>query len=460
MTRSLDALLRRLTRGAAGLVAMATLALCGLSPEAAKAEPRGGYIVVDMQTGAILDAYRSQTSLRPASLTKMMTLYLTFEALESGRLRWDQTLVVSGHAASMTGQRLYLRRGERITVGEAIFATAIYSANDAAVVLAEAVGGSEHQFTRLMNDKARLIGMSDTTFATASGLYGPEQFTTPRDMAVLARRLYFDFPDRYEIFGRTSFRFRGRRRGSTNGILSRRGVDGMKTGFTSRAGYNLAASAERDGRRVLVVFMGGPSSRERNNAVLALLDDGFERLQRLEASGRLLAGDRITNRPSGAPLQAPPPTLRASVLPPATDPRFAASSGAFATARIETGRIETGQIADADAEALAASVAESLAARASSSAGGGRFWSVQIGAFRDPGRASDLLRAVLSAHGREAAGAYQSVVPIEQALDGRRITLHRARLTNMDRASADALCAKLQLEGAPCLVVPPAGWTN
>lgn len=444
---------------ASAAIAMA-LVLLSLAAGAAQAGPRGGYIVVDMQSGAVLDSYRSREPMRPASLTKMMTLYLTFEAIRDGELEWDQTLTVSGHAASMTGQRLGLRRGERITVRQAVLATAIHSANDAAVTLAEAVGGSEHDFTVMMTAKARALGMPDTTFGTASGLYAPEQYTTPRDMATLARHLYFDFPENYHIFGRTSFTYRGRRRGATNGLLTRRGVDGMKTGYTRRAGYNLAASALRRNRRVLVVLMGGASSRARNNAVLALLDDGFAEARRRDQRGTLLAGDRLDLTPRGGPLRAPRPT-----------PRFAALRE-----RIDAGAIETASIREApEAAVIAARVTETLATRqvattdlaspeleAVRAEGGGpaRDWSVQIGAFIEEDRANTLLRTVMRRHSEEISGAFQSVLPVERRLNGRDVTLHRARFTGLDRASAAALCVKMSQARQPCVIVPPDGWVN
>jgi D-alanyl-D-alanine carboxypeptidase len=206
----------------------------------------------------------------------MMTLYLTFEAVRDGRLDLDQRLRVSQHAARQPASKLYLKAGQRVPVRDLIRATAIKSANDAAMVLAEGIAGSQRAFGELMTRRARALGMSNSTFLNPHGLTASGHLTTARDMAVLARHLYFDFPQYYNIFGRTSDYAAGKRIWTTNRLLkSYPGADGLKTGYTRAAGYNLAATAQRGDKRVVAILLGGRSSAQRNREVARLLDLGF-----------------------------------------------------------------------------------------------------------------------------------------------------------------------------------------
>lgn len=235
-------------------------------------------IVMDLRDGTVYAATAPDRRQQPASLTKMMTLYLVFEAVESGQLRLDQRVVISRRAAAQPPSRLGLRAGQRVSIRSLIRAAAIKSANDAAVALAEAVAGSESEFARLMTQKARELGMRNTTFRNATGLTRRGHLSTARDMAILARHLFFDFPEYYNIFGRTSTYAAGKRIWTTNRLLrSYRGADGIKTGFTRAAGYNLAASARRGDKRIVAVVLGGKSSRWRNAEMRRLLDLGFRK---------------------------------------------------------------------------------------------------------------------------------------------------------------------------------------
>ena len=233
-------------------------------------------IVMDMRNGAVLYADGADRRQHPASLTKMMTLYLTFEAVRDGTLGLDQKLRVSKHAARQPASKLYLKAGQRVPVRDLIRATAIKSANDAAMVLAEGIAGSQRAFGDLMTRRARDLGMANSTFRNPHGLTESGHLTTARDMAILARHLYFDFPQFYNIFGRTSDYAAGKRIWTTNRLLkSYRGADGLKTGYTRAAGYNLAATAQRGDRRVVAILLGGHSSAQRNREVARLLDLGF-----------------------------------------------------------------------------------------------------------------------------------------------------------------------------------------
>src|SRR5208282_1168561 len=204
----------------------------------------------------------------PASLTKMMTLYLTFESLESGQLHKTQSLRVSAHAASQQPSKLELAAGETITVEQAILALTVKSANDAAVVLAEAIGGSESEFAQTMTQKARELGMTGTTFRNASGLPNPGQVTTARDMAKLARALIRDYPQYYGYFSAREFTFQGNEIPTHNHVLVEyEGADGLKTGYIHSSGFNLVTSAVRNGRRLIGVVMGGQTSSQRDHAM-------------------------------------------------------------------------------------------------------------------------------------------------------------------------------------------------
>jgi D-alanyl-D-alanine carboxypeptidase len=233
-------------------------------------------IVVDAESGAVLESHAATARWYPASLTKVMTVYLAFEAIEAGTLRLDEALTVSEHAAAQPATELGLGKGETITVEETILAVILQSANDAAVVLAERLGGSEAKFAELMTAKAATLGMVRTQFRNASGLPDAEQVTTARDMAVLAMALLRDFPQYYHFFSTTSFSYGGHTFGTINGILSRyAGADGIKTGFTCGSGYNLIASAQRDGRRLIGVLLGSHTNFERHTEMGRLLDAGF-----------------------------------------------------------------------------------------------------------------------------------------------------------------------------------------
>ena len=252
--------------------------LCGLLALAspASAKPLYAEILVDPASGAVLHAKNADGQTQPASLTKIMTLYLAFEALDRGEIRIDQFLPVSRRAADMRPTKLGLKAGSRIQVEDAILGLVTRSANDAAVVIAEALGGTEERFAEMMTAKARSIGMRNTVFRNASGWPDAQQTTTARDMSILSRSLIENHPRRYEYFSRTSFTYKGTKIRSHNRLMMRyQGMDGIKTGFVNASGFNLAASAVRSGRRLIAVVLGGATARERDNRVAALLDSGF-----------------------------------------------------------------------------------------------------------------------------------------------------------------------------------------
>ena len=242
----------------------------------------GGYspptasIVVDGNTGAVLEESNPDALRHPASLTKVMTLYLLFERLDAGKIRLDSQLTVSEHASVQSPTKLGLKPGQTISVEDAIKGIVTRSANDAAVVIAENLGGSEENFARLMTQKAHALGMSRTTYVNASGLPDDDQITTARDQALLGRAIQDRFPRYYRFFSTTAFVFRGQTiRGHNHLLGAVPGVDGIKTGFTNASGFNLLTSVHRDGRYLIGVVLGGRSAGERDAHMRALVESNI-----------------------------------------------------------------------------------------------------------------------------------------------------------------------------------------
>ncbi len=236
-------------------------------------------MVVDARSGEVLHSRNADTRLHPASLTKMMTLYVVFEAIENGEISLDTQVRISRNAAAEPPSKLGLRAGQTIRLRYLIRAAAVKSANDAATALGEAIEGSEAAFARRMTRTARALGMSRTTFRNAHGLTEAGHMSTARDMTNLGRHLFYDYPEYYNLFSRTSTDAGIRQVNNTNRRLlaSYRGADGIKTGYTRAAGSNLVASAERGNVRIIATMFGGSSSAARNARVAELLDMGFQR---------------------------------------------------------------------------------------------------------------------------------------------------------------------------------------
>ncbi len=268
--------MRRLRRWHHGILGL-LIAAVPFSPAAgAPNSAPSASIVVDAATAAVLKSSQSTAPWRPASLAKLMALYVVFEELAAGRLKLEDKLTVSAYAASMPPTELGLAKGEKIAVEQAILATITRSANDAVVALAERIGDDETAFAARMTTTARRLGMTGSVFRNASGLPDPEQTTTARDMALLALSLVRDFPQYYRFFSARGVSHLGANLPTINAILDiYRGADGLKTGFTCGSGYNLVASAERDGRRVIGVVLGGLTSDQRYRQMTDLLDAGF-----------------------------------------------------------------------------------------------------------------------------------------------------------------------------------------
>ncbi|MEQ8357034.1 MAG: D-alanyl-D-alanine carboxypeptidase family protein [Kiloniellaceae bacterium] len=255
-----------------------SIAAPGLCPVAAAqpARPQPAYLVVDAESGTVLAQQNATRHWYPASVTKVMTAYMAFQALAEGRLTLGQRIPVSARAAAQPPTRLGLRRGSQATVKLLLEALIVRSANDAAVALAEAVSGSEADFVTAMTRQAQTLGMNQSVFSNASGLPDQAQVTTARDLVILARALVKDFPQYYAYFRKEYVAFGQDSRPTYNGWLGAYpGAEGFKTGFTCGSGYNLLAAAARDGRRLIAVVLGAANSGARNALMSKLMDEGF-----------------------------------------------------------------------------------------------------------------------------------------------------------------------------------------
>lgn len=271
-------MLRRCAHIAFFCIGFVLVALAGTNPAGARSPSKHAAFVLDANTGAVLYQDDADERRHPASLTKMMTLYLAFETIEQGRMSMSSKVVMSEAAASAAPSKLGLDPGEALTVREAILALITKSANDVASALAEKIGGNEANFVRLMNAKARELGMTKTNFENPSGLPDPTQVTSARDMVTLGLRLQDDFPQYYPMFTTRSFKFSGKSHRNHNTLMNNfSGVDGIKTGYTRASGFNLVTSVKRSGRHVVAAVFGGSSAASRNAEMRRLLTRALTR---------------------------------------------------------------------------------------------------------------------------------------------------------------------------------------
>jgi D-alanyl-D-alanine carboxypeptidase len=329
-------------------LSLAVFALAFLLPlhrPAAADEPRAASLVVDANSGAVLHSKAADEPVYPASLTKMMTLYMTFELIELGRLDYSTKIKMTEEGAAAAPSKLDLDAGQELTVLDAIKALVTKSANDVAIALAMHIGGTEANFARLMTKKARDIGMSKTTFRNASGLPDPEQTTTARDMVTLGLRLQDDFPQHYRLFSTRSFTFAGKTYRSHNSLLMRyQGTDGIKTGYTRASGFNLVSSVRRDGKHLVAAVFGGDTARERNARMQSLLNAAFPRATtKVTRKPALVARAPQPVRAKAPPrvAEAAPRVAEPAVVEPAPQPQPVAQapSAAIAVAKVRSVRI-------------------------------------------------------------------------------------------------------------------------
>ena len=487
-----------LRRGLFAVLALSLVLGANSVPIAAQSQENSRYaaIVIDAATGEVLFARNADSRRYPASLTKMMTLYLAFEALSQGKANVNDVLTISPRAASQPPSKLGLAAGQTITLDDAMRATAVRSANDMALAIGEHIGGSEARFTNMMTLKAEQLGMTQTRYFTANGLPDARQITSARDQAILARAIMRDFPQYYSYFGLHDWAYNGRNYRNTNGLLpTGRGYDGMKTGYTNASGYNLAASAVRDGRRLITIVLGGRSTASRNAHVAELMDTGFE-VERRRAQGERIQiaqtffeqrGFGVGSVSADAPIAyasvnddedgigaestavaytaAPPPAALPTRVAPAPSER-AASQRAAATAQAvgkaaassSNARAPHNVTASLNGAPSSAAVAPSTTprratppparepARAAARTPAGR-WAVQVGAFREEKVATDWLTEVNRRFRSQFATAERNV---QTAGDW-----YRSRFVGLTEAGAKTACEALAERRVTCMVIGP-----
>jgi len=431
-------------------------------------------VVMDARSGQILYARNADTRLHPASLTKMMTLYIVFQEIEKGNLTLDTKVRVSRNAANEPPSRLGLKAGQRIALKYLIRAAAVKSANDAATAMGDYIGGSEAAFARRMTATARRLGMKHTTFKNANGLTRKGHLSTARDMTILGRHLFYDFPQYYNLFSRRSTDAKLRTVYNTNRKLlkSYRGLDGIKTGYTDASGFNLVASARHGNKRVIATVFGGRTSTSRNAKIAQLLDLGFNRVNTRLAEQKpkkdilRTTVQLATIKPkfikvavSGAVRKSPIPRMRQTPAPVqvATVDKTVIESAIIkaVSEEAESGPQTTKPLmrtTDVVTVALVAPKPEITEPRiVSRKSTSGREWAVQLGAFSTKFEAEKiLLKTELSNLG-----------PLEDA--ERRISrttvgsarYYRARFIGLSQVDANITCSRLRARSLVCVPVSP-----
>ena len=379
-------------------------------------------IVIEETSGKVLFSRNAEHLRYPASLTKIMTLYLLFEDIEAGRITLKSQIPVSRTAAGRSPSKLYLKPGQSISAEQAIFALITKSANDVATALAETLSGTERKFAQRMTRKARALGMKRTVFKNASGLPNRRQKSTARDMAKLAVAMRRDFPHFFKYFSTRSFNWQGRKYSNHNKLLSKySGTDGIKTGYINASGFNLVATVERKGVRLIGVVFGGKTSHSRDRHMMQILDNQFKRAKTVKVRQASLAVPKI--------------------LPIAPPERSKKPLGSLPV-RKTVNRQNPVEKPDEFIDMSLASLDSPDLVKATS-------WSVQIGSFA---RRINAHRAAIIA--RRMADDILNMTPANLLLVTRgEIPLWRVRFNDLDENQARAACAALFSSGQPCIAV-------
>lgn len=447
MLRRCGALLRLFLEGAdwsrLTAVAVAALVAGALATGTAAAAPNAA-IVVDAKTGKVLFSSNADAQRYPASLTKMMTLYLLFDAIESGKTRLDARIKMSAFAASQPPSKLGLKPGKTISVRDAILALVTKSANDVATAVAEHVAGSEKAFAQRMTTRARQLGMSHTTFRNAHGLPNSGQVTTARDLATLARALQDHFPQHYSYFSTPSFVWQGRRIANHNRLLGRvAGVNGIKTGYTRASGFNLVTSVDRGGRKIVAVVLGGDTSKARDKRMVSLIDAYLPQASRgTRAAATVPGGPALDVRGNvGVRVAAtayPMPRLRPTVDGgPLATASVASVIGANSAFALDASPQEGDTAVDDE-------TADTAPARDMSG------WKIQIAASPSRQSAEELLDRARAKGGAVLAHASPYTEPVQAG----NATLYRARFAGFpDKEAARSACAYLAKQKFNCLAI-------
>lgn len=358
-----------------------------------KAQAATSSIIINAENGEVISSASADTLRYPASLTKVMTLYITFDALEKGILKFEDKLPVSRNAANRSPSKLGVKPGESITVRDAVMAVIVKSANDCATVLAEGLGYTEENFAKTMTRVAKELGMKNTTFKNASGLPNRQQKTTARDMALLGAAMYHHFPQYYDLFATKSFTYKNQTIYTHNHLLkSFEGADGMKTGYTAASGFNIITSAERNGQRVIAVTMGHNTAKSRDTKVALMMN---------KALTKLAVSDQVKNSRMFASIEEK--TLNAE---------------------------EEVQVASAEAP-----VEDS--------------WGIQVGAFSNYIKARNYALKIKKEVARKYAGKDIDVEPFESGA----AIIYRSKIIGFAKNDADEACKGLKKSNKSCIVV-------
>ncbi len=416
------------------------------TPRLAEAKPGFSAIAIDARTGKILYANNADEVRHPASLTKVMTLYLLFEDLKSRTIKLNTDLIVSRRAAAMAPSKIGLKPGSTISVENAIKALVTKSANDVAAAIGENLAGSEANFAVRMTKMARDIGMSKTTFKNASGLPNPAQVTTARDMATLSLRIQRDFPEYYPYFRLTSFTYKGQTIRTHNRLLGRfQGTDGIKTGYTAASGFNLTTSAKRGKKRIIGVVLGSSSGSGRNKYMMNMLDKAFPKC----AEGTTIAALAGSSKGAIDPL--------AKLRTPAK-------------AAVSDGPLET-KVLEAKIEDLVAEPTEEPMKTVNAGLGlpaklpfavknvpeevtvttADPTWKIQIGAYPKKEDARLKLQEIRASGYSFLSGKQAFTVEVQKGSE----TIYRAHFSGFTQKTAKAACSKLSKKGLECVTLSP-----
>jgi D-alanyl-D-alanine carboxypeptidase len=495
---------RRVQPARYGLFILAAIWILVVLPLSAMAAPYAAY-VIDARTGEVLHARNADTRLHPASLTKMMTLYIAFDAIKRGEISLDTQVKISQHAASEPPSKLGMRPGQTIALRYLIRGAAVKSANDAATAIGEAISGSEAKFARRMNRTAKALGMTNTTFKNAHGLTESGHMSTARDMTTMGRHLLYDFPEYYNLFSRITADAGVRKVSHTNRrfLASYKGVDGIKTGYTRAAGFNLTASAERGSERVIVTVFGGTSTTARNAKVAELMDMGFRRapskaplikptkpvfadvedtpVAHNSASTpggagktiRLVGAVTTSKRPHLRPTTESAVVVATAQAPEATSPLLAQDINAAIKQAVATAPVQTAEVVQSAEVVQTASLAtvsprpasrpkgliasinpaktlkrpqqQEVVSRVSTS--GGRHWGVNVGRFPSRYAAETVLVKTALSEISTLDGTLRKVVQRPQGFD--------ANFLGMTRETADLACRRLAARNVSCFMIGP-----
>ena len=434
-------------------------------------------MVVDANSGRVLYANQEHALRHPASVTKVMTLYMLFEQLEKGRFSLDDEIEISSHAASMAPSKLGLRPGSTISVEDAIKAIVTKSANDIAAAVGEAVGGSEARFAQLMTAKAQSLGMSRTFYANASGLPDARQVTTAHDLILLGRSIQERFPRYYAYFSTHQFTFRGHTMGNHNRLLGQvEGMDGIKTGYTNASGFNLLSSVKRGNRRIVSVVLGGKSAAGRDRIMANLIEEHLDSASpnktTMVARAETAPEAKTAPEPKPVPMASAyaPPAPVPSVAALAEKPKPAVIANPSRAPEDRTASIASGKVSDGSTRQAAASASQvtpggahkaaaplaqarapekqaTLVAKAEparpAAANSGTM--IQVGATDAAAKANDLL-----AKARSKAPSLSGATPFTEKVKKGSETIYRARFAGLTETRAEAACKSLKRSGLSC----------